>query len=110
MSWAPASRIVRGQILSLREATFVEAARVIGVTDSEDDPSHILPNIIAPLIVFATFGVATVIISRGQPELSRPRCAAAHAELGQPDQRRPLDHGPGALSVAMGSAGRDASC
>ena len=33
VSWAPASRIVRGQILSLREATFVEAARVIGVSD-----------------------------------------------------------------------------
>jgi peptide/nickel transport system permease protein len=62
VSWAPASRIVRGQILSLREATFVEAARVIGVSDARMIRSHILPNIVAPLIVFATFGVATVII------------------------------------------------
>ena len=62
VSWAPASRIVRGQILSLREATFVEAARVMGLTDWKMIQSHILPNIIAPLIVFATFGVATVII------------------------------------------------
>ena len=62
VSWAPASRIVRGQILSLREATFVEAARVIGVSDWRMIRGHILPNIIAPLIVFATFGVATVII------------------------------------------------
>jgi peptide/nickel transport system permease protein len=62
VSWAPASRIVRGQILSLREATFVEAARVIGVTDWKMIQSHILPNIIAPLVVFATFSVASVII------------------------------------------------
>ena len=62
VSWAPASRIVRGQILSLREATFVEAARVIGVSDWKMIQGHILPNIIAPLIVFATFGVASVII------------------------------------------------
>jgi peptide/nickel transport system permease protein len=62
VSWAPASRIVRGQILSLREATFVEAARVIGVSDWTMIRSHILPNIVAPLVVFATFGVATVII------------------------------------------------
>ena len=62
VSWAPASRIVRGQILSVREATFVEAARVIGVSDLNMIKGHILPNIVAPLIVFATFGVATVII------------------------------------------------
>ena len=62
VSWAPASRIVRGNILSLREATFVEAARVVGVTDWRMITSHILPNIIAPLVVFATFGVASVII------------------------------------------------
>jgi peptide/nickel transport system permease protein len=62
VSWAPASRIVRGQILSLREATFVEAARVIGVSDWRMIRGHILPNIVAPLIVFATFTVASVII------------------------------------------------
>jgi peptide/nickel transport system permease protein len=62
VSWAPASRIVRGQILSLREATFVEAARVVGVTDWKMIRGHILPNVVAPLVVFATFSVATVII------------------------------------------------
>jgi peptide/nickel transport system permease protein len=62
VSWAPASRIVRGQVLSIRNATFVEAARVIGVSDSRMIRSHILPNIVAPVIVFATFGVATVIV------------------------------------------------
>ena len=62
VSWAPASRIVRGQILSLRESTFVEAARVIGVSNRKMIQSHILPNIVAPVIVFATFGVASVIV------------------------------------------------
>jgi peptide/nickel transport system permease protein len=62
VTWAPAARIVRGQILSLREATFVEAARVIGVTDRRMIFAHILPNVVAPLVVFATFNVATVII------------------------------------------------
>jgi peptide/nickel transport system permease protein len=53
---------VRGQILSVRESTFVEAARVIGLSDRKMITGHILPNIVAPLIVFATFGVATVIV------------------------------------------------
>jgi peptide/nickel transport system permease protein len=62
VTWAPAARIVRGQILSLREATFVEAARVIGVSDRRMILTHILPNVVAPLVVFATFNVASVII------------------------------------------------
>ena len=62
VSWAPASRIVRGQLLSLREATFVEAARVVGVSHGRMIRTHILPNIVAPLVVFATFSVASVII------------------------------------------------
>jgi peptide/nickel transport system permease protein len=62
VTWAPAARIVRGQILSLREATFVEAARVIGVSDRRMILTHILPNVVAPLGVFATFNVASVLI------------------------------------------------
>ncbi len=62
VSWAPASRIVRGQTLALRESTFIEAARVIGVSNGQVILKHILPNIVAPVIVFATFGIASVII------------------------------------------------
>jgi peptide/nickel transport system permease protein len=62
VTWSRGARIVRGQVLALRESTFIEAARVIGVSDSQMIRSHILPNIIAPLVVFATFGVATVVI------------------------------------------------
>ena len=62
VTWSRGARIVRGQVLTLRESTFIEAARVVGVSDSQMIRSHILPNIIAPLVVFATFGVATVVI------------------------------------------------
>ncbi len=62
VSWAPASRIVRGQTLALREATFVEAARVVGVSNWKLIQKHVVPNIMAPVIVFATFGVAAVVI------------------------------------------------
>ena len=62
VNWAPASRIVRGQTLALRESTFIEAARVVGVSNGRVILGHILPNIVAPVIVFATFGIASVII------------------------------------------------
>jgi peptide/nickel transport system permease protein len=62
VTWSRGARIVRGQVLSLRESTFIEAARVIGVSNGQMIRAHILPNIIAPLVVFATFGVATVVI------------------------------------------------
>lgn len=62
VTWAPGARIIRGQVLALRQATFIEAARVVGTSGPRMIVSHILPNIIAPLVVFATFGVASVIV------------------------------------------------
>ena len=62
VTWARGARIVRGQVLALRDATFIEAARVVGLNGSQMIRWHILPNIVAPLVVFATFGVASVII------------------------------------------------
>ncbi|HEV8489926.1 MAG TPA: ABC transporter permease [Candidatus Limnocylindrales bacterium] len=62
VTWAPGARIIRGQVLALRETTFIEAARVIGVSGPRMIGTHILPNIVAPLVVFATFGVASVIV------------------------------------------------
>ncbi len=62
VTWSRGARIVRGQVLTLRESAFIEAARVVGVSDARMILTHILPNIVAPLVVFATFGVATVVI------------------------------------------------
>jgi peptide/nickel transport system permease protein len=62
VTWASGARIIRGQVLTLREMTFIESARVVGVSGPRMIFTHILPNIVAPLVVFATFGVATVIV------------------------------------------------
>jgi peptide/nickel transport system permease protein len=62
VTWARGARIVRGQVLALREAVFMEAARVVGLNAFQMIRWHVLPNIVAPLVVFATFGVASVII------------------------------------------------
>ena len=52
------ARIVRANILSLRELDFVSAARALGASDSRIIFTHLLPNTTAPLIVSATLGVA----------------------------------------------------
>ena len=62
VSWAAGARIIRGQVLALRETSFIEAARVIGVATPRMIGTHILPNIVAPLTVYATFLVASVIV------------------------------------------------
>ncbi len=62
LGWPPTARIIRGQILSLRESEFITAARVIGADDRAILTRHLLPNIIGPLTVIATFGVATAIL------------------------------------------------
>ena len=62
LTWPPTCRLVRGQFLSLREAEFVTAARVIGVRDRAITVRHLLPNILGPLSVVAAFGVASAIL------------------------------------------------
>jgi len=62
LTWTTPCRIVRGQFLSLREKEYVEAARCVGMTDFDVVRKHILPNAIAPLLVYASFGVATAVL------------------------------------------------
>ena len=62
LGWPGACRLVRGQFLSLRREEYVTAARVIGASDARIIFRHILPNLISPLIVLATFGVASAIL------------------------------------------------
>lgn len=61
--WVTYARIVRGQTLSLREKEYVEAARALGDSTVSVIFRTILPNIIAPLTVIASFNVASVILS-----------------------------------------------
>ena len=62
LGWPGACRLVRGQLLSLREAEFVTAARVVGTSEREILVRHLVPNIMSSLAVLATFGVASAII------------------------------------------------
>lgn len=61
--WTYLARIVRSSFLSLKESDFVLAARALGIPDRRIIFSHILPNTMASVIVAATLGVATAILS-----------------------------------------------
>jgi peptide/nickel transport system permease protein len=63
LGWTGPTRLVRGQILSLREMDYVTAAVSIGVQPTRIIIRHILPGIVAPLVVNATFGVAGAILT-----------------------------------------------
>ena len=63
LGWPSSARLVRGQILSVREWDFVMAARSLGVLDRNIMFKHILPHVLAPLLVAATFGVAGAILT-----------------------------------------------
>jgi len=56
------TRVVRGSVLSAREMVYVDAARVVGCQDYVILRRHILPNIVAPVIVIGTLNIATAII------------------------------------------------
>ncbi|UYZ64669.1 ABC transporter permease [Hymenobacter weizhouensis] len=60
--WVDVARVVRGQMLSLREKTFVEAGRVLGLPQSRLIWRHLLPNMTGPLIVLATSNFAAAIL------------------------------------------------
>ncbi|MDR7481062.1 MAG: ABC transporter permease [Armatimonadota bacterium] len=57
------ARLVRGSVLSARENTYVEAARAVGCSDRLIIWRHILPNVLAPLIVLSTLGMAGAILT-----------------------------------------------
>jgi oligopeptide transport system permease protein len=63
IGWTGVARLVRGQVLSLKEKEFVEAARAIGVPTWKLLFRHILPNTLAPIIVAVAFGVPGAIIA-----------------------------------------------
>jgi ABC-type dipeptide/oligopeptide/nickel transport system permease subunit len=60
--WLQTARVVRAQVLSLREKEFVEAARMVGATDWKIVRSHVLPHLVAPVIVFSTINVAGFVL------------------------------------------------
>ena len=62
LGWAPVARLVRGQILSLREQEFMTAAESTGISTRRKIFRHLIPNVMPQLIVSATMGLGSVII------------------------------------------------
>jgi peptide/nickel transport system permease protein len=62
-SWMGVARLVRAEVLSLRERDFVTAARALGASDRRIIFRHVLPNALAPVLVAATLGVAGAILT-----------------------------------------------
>jgi peptide/nickel transport system permease protein len=64
ISSAPSyARLVRGSVLTAREQIYVDSARVVGCSDMRIIFRHILPNVIGPVLVLATLGIPTAILS-----------------------------------------------
>jgi peptide/nickel transport system permease protein len=63
VSWLTFARVVRAEILSIKERDFIIAARALGTNDLRILARHVLPNCMAPIIVLATLQMATALIS-----------------------------------------------
>ena len=63
LSWGSIARLVRGEILSLREQEFMQATEALGLKDSRKILRHLIPNVIPILIVNATLGIGSFIIT-----------------------------------------------
>ena len=63
LGWMPTARVVRGSVLSIKEKEFVEAAVSVGTREHSILWQHILPNVLSPIIVSATLGVAAAILT-----------------------------------------------
>ncbi|HEY8481054.1 MAG TPA: ABC transporter permease [Spirillospora sp.] len=62
LGWTTMIRIMRGQVIAVRDADYVQAARLLGASDLRIMVRHILPNAVAPVIVVATLNVGNVIV------------------------------------------------
>lgn len=62
LQWTNIARIVRVEILSLKQREFIEASRVLGLNSFEIIKKHLLPNVLAPLIVYTTLAIANGIL------------------------------------------------
>jgi peptide/nickel transport system permease protein len=63
IAWPSIARLVRGQFLSLREQEFITAARCLGIPSGRIIRQHMLPNVVGPITVAATFGMAGAILT-----------------------------------------------
>ena len=89
-------RLVRGQVLAVREEVFIEASRSVGASPFRILRTHIFPNVASPVIVSVSAELRLHPPHRGRAHLPRPRRAAAGCELGR--------HAPARVSVGVRGA------
>ncbi|MGH7672260.1 MAG: ABC transporter permease [Gemmatimonadales bacterium] len=63
VGWAGMARLVRGQVLVVRRLEYVQAARALGASDLRIIARHLLPNVVAPVVVAATLGIGGAIMA-----------------------------------------------
>ena len=85
IGWVGYARLIRGQVLKVREYDFVQAARALGASDARILLIHILPNAIQPLIVQASLGMAGAVLSEAALVVSRTWRATTRAVVGRHD-------------------------
>ncbi len=83
LSWMTVARIVRGNVLSLREQDFVVAARAMGADSRMVLVRHVVPNTLAPVIVAATLGVGNAILLEAGASFLGLGSPAPHGQLGE---------------------------
>ena len=89
VTWPVITRLVRSQVLSIKEAEYVMAARSLGAGDLAIMTRHILPNLIAPVVVYVTLGIGGVILA--EASLSFLGLGSANAQ--QPSWGKMLEEG-----------------
>ena len=94
-SWSGYCRVVRGQFLSLKQREFIEAARILGMSDARIIFGHILPNSITPVVVMATLELPKAIVIEASLSF-----LGLGAQPPQPSWGVILDSGKGLLEQA----------
>ena len=100
VSWLTMARIVRGQVLALREQPFVEAARSLGAGPLRLLLRHLLPNALGPVLVYAALTVPEVMMTEAFLSFLGLGTQEAALELGPARRHGRREHG--SLSLAPG--------
>ena len=105
VEWLTMSRIVRGQTLSLKQKEFIEAARAAGLSAPAIIGRHIVPNLLGPVVVYATLTIPGVILAESFLSFLGMGVQEPLTSLGTLISQRRPGHGPGALAVDLSVGG-----
>ena len=87
-SWSSVARLVRGQVLSIREREYIEAARSLGASDGRIMVVDVLPNVLAPVIVYTTLLIPAAIVAESTLSFLGLGVPAADGHMGRHARRR----------------------